>query len=356
MLMVVGLYIKMTNQLLIKKIEESGLTGRGGGAFSVAKKWKLVKKNIDNSNFGYIIVNAAEGEPEVKKDGYLLENETELVIAGINRALLYLGTKNIKAIYFYLNVLYLQKYKAKIEKVLKNKEYKELAKKIIFYKKPQESGYIGGEESAIVNVIGGQKVRPSQRPPFPPEVGLFAKPTLINNVESFYNVALIAKGTYDNKRLFTLAGACSHKGVYNLSATMSIADILHATDNYPDFPFFVIAGGAVCGEVLDQDQLIAGVEGSGLIMIFNHQKTDYDKLLDFWLRFYENQSCGLCTPCREGSYRLRELFKEKKIKTEKFTDLLDNLEQSTFCALGSSLPYTVKSYLENIYFKYKKYE
>lgn len=346
----------MTNLALIKKIEESGLTGRGGGSFSVAKKWQLVKKNLKGNNPGYIIINGAEGEPEVKKDGYLLAQETESVIAGVYYAFLYLGKKNVKAIYFYLNPIYFKKYRARIEKVLKNSLYKELAKKVIFYKKSEESGYIGGEESVVINIISGKKAQPNQRPPFPVEIGLFEKPTLINNVETFYNIALIATGVYDNKRLYTLAGACRHKGVYNLPATMSIADVLQATDNYPDFPFFVIVGGGVCGEVLDENQLLAGVEGSGLIMIFDHRQTDYDKLLNYWLRFYKNQSCGLCTPCREGSYRLHELAKEKKIKEEKFIDLLDNLEQSTFCALGSSLTYTVKSYLENIYFKYKKYD
>jgi NADH:ubiquinone oxidoreductase subunit F (NADH-binding) len=134
-----------------------------------------------------------------------------------------------------------------------------------------------------------------------------------------------------------------------LPADMNAEDVLRATNNYPDFDFFAILGGEVCGEVLDKNQLLAPIEGSGFIMVFNKEKTDKDKLLNYWLKYYETESCGLCTPCREGSYRLREMLKKGEINKKKFIDLLDNLEQASFCSLGSSLSQTVKSYLENIY-------
>lgn len=350
----VGQLTKMTQTSILHKLENSGLTGRGGGGFSVFKKWELVKNNLKNKASGYIIINGAEGEPEVKKDAYLLDKETELVVEGINLALSFLGKDKIKTVYFYLNYNYNKLYRKKIETFLARKKYRGLAKKIEFFIKPSSSGYIGGEESAMLNIIEGKRACPRPRPPFPVESGLFQSPTLINNIETFHSVALVSQNKYQNKRLYTLAGDCRHKGVYFLEASLSIDDILHATDNYPDFPFFVISGGGVCGEVLDQNQLSASVEGSGLIIIFNHQKTDYNKLLNYWLKYYETESCGLCTPCREGSYRLREMIEEKEFDNNKFQDLLDNLEVSTFCALGASLPITMKSYLENIYFKYKK--
>ena len=157
------------------------------------------------------------------------------------------------------------------------------------------------------------------------------------------------KDKYLGKRLYTLAGAVKHRGVFALPAEMSIEEILRATDNYPSFDFFVLAGGEVCGEVLRADQLSAPAEGSGLVMVYDLKKTNKKKLLDYWLKFYENESCGACTACREGSYRLRELFLAKKIDSAMFEDLLDNLEESSLCSLGSSLPVTVKSFLENIY-------
>jgi NADH:ubiquinone oxidoreductase subunit F (NADH-binding) len=354
MLMAAGQPTKMTKTSILQKLEASGLTGRGGGGFSVFKKWELVESNLKDKASGYIIVNGAEGEPEVKKDAYLLDKKTGLVVEGINLALSFLGKNKIKTVYFYLSYDYERLYKKKIEQVLASKKYISLAKKVKFFTKPLSSGYIGGEESAILNIIEGKRACPRLRPPFPVESGLFQSPTLIHNIETFYSIALVSQNKYQNKRLYTLSGSCRHKGVYFLDASLSIDDILQSTDNYPEFPFFVISGGSVCGEVLDNSQLSASVEGSGLIMIFNHLKTDYDKLLNYWLKYYEAESCGLCTPCREGSYRLKEIIEDKKLDANKFQALLDNLEVSTFCALGSSLPVTVKSYLENIYFKYQK--
>lgn len=334
---------------LIEKIEQAGLSGRGGAGYPTALKWKVVKTFLNKTNHGYIIVNAAEGEPGVKKDGYLLEKESQFVIEGVNLAFHYLGKAKIKQVYFYINHDYYYKYQARIEKVLKEKKYFDLAHKFQFFLKPSQPSYIGGEESAILNIIEGKRAEPRLRPPFPAQSGLFKKPTLINNVETLYDIALINNDIYKNERLYTIGGRVNNKGVYSFPADFSVEDILRATNNFPNFPFFVITGGEVCGEVLNKDQLTAPVEGSCLIMVFDKNKTDLNKLLNYWLKFYTGESCGACTACREGSYRLQELFLNKELNTELFKDLLDNLEESSLCALGSSLPLTIKSYLENVY-------
>ena len=342
----------MKSGSIIEKIERAALCGRGGAGFSVASKWLAVKSALKSGTGGYIIVNAAEGEPGIKKDAYLLANDLELVIDGINISYNFLTKSKIKKIYFYTNKEYFKLYSKSILNVLKSdKKYSSLASKFEFFIKPVKPSYIGGEETAIINIIEGNRAEPKRRPPYPSDCGLLNLPTLINNVETFHSVSLVDKNKYHGNRLYTISGAVKHKGVYSLPSEFSAEEILRATNNYPNFDFFVIIGGEVCGEVLDSHQLLAPVEGSGFIKVFDKQKTDKEKLLDYWLKFYESESCGLCTPCREGSYRLREMVKKKKYDKQKFSDLLENLEQASFCSLGSSLPQTIKSYLENIYYK-----
>lgn len=338
---------------IITKLELVGLVGRGGAGFSVAKKWLAVKKALETSknSRGYIIVNSAEGEPGVKKDAWLLEHEAEEVLRGVKLAWDFFGKDKIAKIYLYLSKTYQLEYGKNIQAILTSPKYRSLKNKLEFFLKPKEPSYICGEESAVLNIIEGKRPEPRLRPPFPAEKGLFGMPTLVSNVETFYSVSLVERDKYMGRRLYTLAGAIKQRGVFSLPAEISIEEVLRATNNYPTFDFFVIAGGEVCGEVLRSDQLSAPVEGSGLIMVYDAKKTDKKKLLDYWLKFYVNESCGACTACREGSYRLHELFLAKKIDSAMFEDLLDNLEESSLCSLGSSLPMTVKSFLDNVYHK-----
>lgn len=348
-----GLLAKRDNSMtkknsLIKKIELSGLTGRGGAAFSVFKKITRMGAALKSKKQGYIIINAAEGEPGVKKDAYILENKTEELMSGVNLVLKFLGTKKISNIYFFISKKYYQAYQKKIKNILKQKKYQGLNKKIIFCFKPEAPVYICGEETTILNIIEKQRTEPRLKPPFPIDSGLFGRPTLTHNVETFYDIHLIDKEEYIGERLYTLVGAVKHRGVFSLPAHFSVLDILKATNNFPSFDFFVMTGGQVCGELLNKDQLGAPVEGSGLLMVFNKKQTNLKKLLNYWLSYYQQESCGACTACREGTYRLVELFKKNKAHEDLFNDLLDNLEESSLCGLGSSLAQTVKSFQNNI--------
>lgn len=332
---------------ILQKIEAAGLVGRGGARFPVAQKWSSFQQALKVREIGYIVVNGAEGEPGVKKDAYLLAEKTEEVINGVYLAEQFFGAK-IKKIYFFLKHEYYRDYSKKIKEVLASKKYRALSKKIEFFVKPESPTYICGEETAIVNIISGRRAEPLLKPPFPTESGIHNHPTLINNVETFFDISLVGVDKYQGHRCYTLAGALKHRGVFSLPALMNVKEILQATNNYPDFDFFVMTGGEVCGELLRSDQLQNSVEGSGLIMVFDKKRTDLKKLLAYWLKFYEAESCGLCAACREGTYRLRELGQQANYDKQLFVDLLDNLEDSSFCALGSSLALTVKSMMENI--------
>ncbi len=337
----------MTNNI-IKKIQTAGLVGRGGACFPTAKKWQAVKANLTGKKTGYIVINGAEGEPGVKKDGYILEHYSPEVINGVYLADKFLGSNKITKIYFFINQEYYNKYGASIKNILAAKKYSALNKKIEFILKPKKLSYISGEESALLNFIEGKKIEPRLKPPFPTKKGLFNKPTLINNIETFYNVSLVSKGKYNNYRFYTISGAVRRRGVYYLPADLTIEQVLLRTKNAPPYNFFVQVGGEASGEVLNSEQLQQAVSGAGSIMVYDINRTDGAKLIKYWLKFYYNQSCGNCTACREGTYRLWQLVNAKEFDENLFWELIDNLEDSSFCALGFSLPIPIKTYFQNI--------
>ena len=333
---------------IITKIKKAGLVGRGGGCYPVDLKWGFVKKALGEVK--YVICNAAEGEPGVKKDLYILENYPEQVIDGMRIALEYLGAgtgrskKRIEVFgYIYLNPNYCRN--KKLIKKLK-KAIGELPVKII--KKPKDAGYIGGEETAVINGIEGRRIEPRLRPPFPPTHGLWERPTLINNVETFYNVSLVASGEYKNERFYTINGDCLWTGVYRYADDWSIEKILKTTENYPNFDFFVQSGGDAAGVILNPKQLSVPVGGCGTITVYSIIKYDPLELIRGWLNFFRRESCGKCTPCREGTYRLREVLNEKDINWKVFAELLRNLSETSFCGLGCAGPIAVTAFMENV--------
>lgn len=333
---------------ILNKIEDADLVGRGGASFSVAKKWAAVKESLRGAKSGYIVVNGAEGEPGVDKDAYIINHYPEAVIEGVQLADKFLGEKKIKNIYIFLNHEYYQKYSAGLKKVLALRKYLSLAAKVVFIVKQADLSYISGEETALLNLIEGKKIEPRLKPPYPNSNGLFGQPTLVNNVETFYDVSLACKNKYKSTRFYTLTGAIRRRGVYSLRKDLTIKEILERTGNWPKEKFFVQVGGQAAGEVLNFEQLDRPVTGSGSVMVYDFIHTNHQKLLKYWLNFFKEQSCGQCTTCREGTYRLWEVINAKKFDKQLFWDLVALLDETSFCALGRSLPVPVRSYFLNI--------
>jgi len=325
---------------ILDKIRQANLVGRGGAGFSVALKWEAVKNAEAKDK--YIVINAAEGEPGVKKDGYILENYPDRVLEGVELAINFLSARKA---YFYINHEYYEKYSARLKRLISRLGLKE---KIEFFLKPEKAGYIGGEETAILNIIEGQRLEPRLKPPFPTTNGLFGCPTLINNVETFYNISLVEHNEYYDFRFDTLSGPIPNPGVYVYPDRWTIKMVLLESRNYPNFPFFVQVGGEASGEVLSSDQLDKIVGGAGSITVYNLAKTKPEKLLKYWWDFFKANSCGQCTPCREGTYRLVELFNKRPIPWKKIQLIIKGLEETSLCALGGALPLPVKSYLKNV--------
>ncbi len=321
---------------ILQKIKDAGLTGRGGGGFPTAQKWEMVKNAVGEKK--YVVCNAAEGEPDVAKDGFILENHPEKVIKGIKLAIEFLGAE--KAMVF-LNYKYFNKFKEKIAKTIGNAP-------IIIFEKPEYSGYVAGEETTQLNIIEGKRIEPRLRPPFPPISGLWGFPTLINNVETFYNVALVEEGAFENKRFYTIAGDCKNPGVFTFEDSVNIDDVLRRTSNFPEHEFFVQIGGGASGEVLNKQQLNKPATGAGSITVYRSDKYSPKEMVKKWINFFEHESCGQCTPCREGTLRLKEIIESDKPDWQLFNDLVDNLSESAFCGLGTALPIPLKTYVQNV--------
>ena len=327
---------------IIAKIKNSGLTGRGGACFPTGLKWEMVKKAVEalpaSDRKSFVVCNASEGEPGIQKDWHILKEHPERLIDGMMIAI-----KTLKAEkgFIYLNPDY-------YKKLYKN--LKRLIGKIpieVFHKSHM-AGYIGGEETSALNHIEGKRIEPRARPPFPPTKGLWGYPTLVNNVETFYDVSLIAEGIYEGQRYFTINGDCLWTGVYKFPENHTIEQILKETNNYPDYDFFVQVGGDAAGEILRSDQINKRAGGEGSITVYSMLKHDPMQLMRKWAYFFHTQSCGQCTPCREGTLRLYEILCEEEPDWKMAGNLLDTLRDTSFCGLGCAAPIAIRTYIQNV--------
>ena len=270
--------MKLSSRQIINKIKKSRLVGMGGAGFPTGLKWEIVKNAKANQK--YIICNASEGEPDVFKDGYLLENYPQEVIEGIKIAL---SVFENSFAYIYLRKDYYQRFKNKLEKLIKGLP-------IVLFK--ETGGYLCGEETTLIESIEGQREEPRIRPPFPCRKGLFNCPTLINNAETFYYVAKVIENKYEQTRFYCLSGDLKKPGIYEMPLSFTIKKILEETGNFPEFDFFVQAGGGASGEILTSRELGRPVNGSGAIIVYNLKKTKPILLMKKWINFYFEQNCG----------------------------------------------------------------
>jgi len=325
---------------IIKKIEGAGLVGRGGAGFPTALKWKMVKKAKGRPK--YVVSNASEGELGLHKDIHILQNYPEMVFKGMVLAMNYIGTKEA---YFNFNKKYYLKVQQKIKSLIR--KYNKKGYHFTVYE--EHPSYIGGEETALLNAIEGKRVQPRMKPPYPVECGLYCKPTIVNNIETFFNVAQVAEGTYEKKRFYTISGPVNNPGVYHLPEDWSLEKILKETNNWPKGRFFVQTGGSASGPVLHFNQLkLSKMTGAGSLEVYSASVSP-KAMLTRWFEFYARESCGKCTPCREGSCQLYSLIKKSgPIRWKEILDIVDVMEKTSFCALGSGLAIPVKSYMKNV--------
>jgi len=319
---------------LIKKIETAGLLGRGCGTFPVAQKWQAVLSARDQEK--YVIANCSESEPGIFKDEFILDRYPERVIDGI---LLAMKTVGAKQGIIYLSPTYYRRYKNKLHLLIGRSP-------IELFAKPH-ADYIGGEETAALNLMEGKREESRLRPPYITAVGFHGHPTLVNNCETFYNVSLINDNKYRAERFFCISGDDIPRNIYSFPETLTVKQALLKSGHYPRFPFFIQLGGAMAGNCLRENQLDIPLHHySGLII--HRLDTDERKLFNSWLSFFARESCGKCVPCREGAFRLLEMFKSRALGTEAFWDIINTMQNTTICSLGKMATTAISSYLINI--------
>lgn len=325
----------MNPQSVIKKLKDAQLTGRGGAGFPTGRKWELVRQQPGKQK--YIVCNLAEGEPGMLKDGFILEKYPEILVSGIKIAL---ATIDHSVAFIYLKQKYYQQYQRRLKRLIKD-----LPIKLI----PKVGGYLSGEETTLLESMEGRYPEPRSRPPYPAECGLFGCPTLVNNAETFYQVARLIQENRQPTRFYSVTGAVNNPGVYELADKLPIKKVLEQTNNWPladGIQGLIQLYGGASGEILTWQEINRRVAGNGAIVIYDLNKIKPRELMQQWLAFFQRENCDKCTPCREGIYRLTELVRANKMDKKTITDLLFVMEHTSLCPFSKGVVRAVGSLLK----------
>lgn len=334
----------MSTHPLLDQLEAAGVVGRGGAAFPTHLKLKRLKEL--NVPIGYVVCNASEGELGVKKDAYILKHFPDKVVAGMIAAMDFLETKEA---YFNINKHYYDLYGPKL-KTITDQVNQEQGKLFHFY--IEEPSYIGGETGALLNSIEGKRAQPRLSPPSASIVGIHNKPVLLNNVETYFDIARVVEGIFKPTRYVTMTGSIINPGVFCVNRDLTVIQTLEQTHNTPSFDFFIQVGGSASGEVISRSQANTHLlTGCGAIEVFPANAQSRDVLMR-WFEFYFKESCGKCTPCREGTHqlytKLKQLQSEEPIPWDSIHAIITTMKATSFCDLGKSLSIPVESYMKNI--------
>jgi NADH-quinone oxidoreductase subunit F len=359
----------MTPEQVIDEVIESGLRGRGGAGFSTGLKWRFAREAKGSPK--YIICNADEGDPGAFMDRSVLESDPHGVLEGMLIAAYAIGADEG---YIYCRAEYplaVHRLKLAISSARARGFLGEdiLGSRFSFDLQIREGAgaFVCGEETALMMSIEGKRGMPRSRPPFPAQSGLWGKPTSINNVESFANVAWIISngakaynslGTEKSKgtKVFALAGKVARGGLVEVPMGMSINDIVFKVGGgtSSDLAFKAVqmggpSGGCVPASLadtqVDYDSLssIGAIMGSGGMLVMDESTCMVD-LAKFFLNFTQDESCGKCVPCRIGTKRMLEILQRITAGEGKDGDieLLENLaasiKRASLCGLGQTAP------------------
>ena len=378
--------LQMKPEEVTDEVKKSGLRGRGGACFPTGLKWTFMPKQTTKKK--YLCVNGDESEPGTFKDRQIFEFNPHLLIEG---ALIAAYAMGVNVVYIYVRGEY-AKWIAMLEKAVESAYAKGyVGEKILGTDFSTEirvhkgaGAYICGEESALMNSIEGGRGYPRFRPPFPAQFGLWGCPTTINNVETISNVPLIIKNGWEwysrigaakhpGPILVGVSGHVNKPGVYELPTGVPLLEIIHKyAGGIPGNKAIkaVIPGGSSTmilrgeqleGVCMDAESLKAAgssVGTAGLIVM--DEDTDLIKVITRITQFYYHESCGQCTPCREGTvwlWKILKRFENGEGRMEHIDLLLDvanNIEGNTICALGDAAAWPVQSMVKRFREEFEK--
>jgi NADH-quinone oxidoreductase subunit F len=366
---------------LIQLIKDSGLRGRGGAGFPAGMKWGFIPQNDGKPH--YLVINADEGEPGTCKDVPLMMADPHSLIEGIVITA-YAIRANYCAIYVRGEVIHcVRRLHAAV-----NEAYRAgyLGKDILGSGFDLEvvvhagaGAYICGEETALLDSLEGRRGQPRLKPPFPATAGLYAAPTVVNNVETIATVPYIVNGGSDwfrsmgtekspGPKIYSLSGHVERPGQYEAPLGITLRELLEMAGGMKDgipLKFWTPGGSSTplfTAEHLDVplDFEGAAAEGSMLgttaLMIFN-ETVSVPWAVMKWTEFYKHESCGKCTPCREGTYWLEHIL-HRMLRgegtpedVETMLDVCDNILGRSFCALGDGATSPITSAIQ--YFRHE---
>ena len=367
---------EMTREQVIQEVLDSGLRGRGGGGFPTGLKWKFGYNSPADQK--YIACNADEGDPGAFMDRSLLEGDPHAIIEAMAIGGYAIGASEG---YIYVRAEYPIAVKRLQVAIGQAREYGLLGKNIFgtdfnfdLHIRLGAGAFVCGEETALMNSIEGKRGEPRPRPPFPAVKGLFGKPTVLNNVETYANIPQIilkgAKwyasiGTERSKgtKVFALGGKINNTGLVEIPMGTPLRTIIYDIGGgIPNGKKFKAvqtggpSGGCIPAEHLDipieYDTLIeiGSMMGSGGMIVMDEDNCMVD-IARFFLDFTVDESCGKCTPCRIGTRRMLEILerivegKGEEGDIEKLEALAKNIKATALCGLGQTAPNPVLSTL-----------
>lgn len=375
---------EITPEDIIDTITESSLRGRGGGGFPTGKKWAQVKNN--DADEKYIVCNGDEGDPGAFMDRSIMEGDPHRMIEGMIIAGIATGSEHG---YIYVRAEYPMAVNRLENAIKQAKEYGLIGENILgsgfnfdFHINKGAGAFVCGEGSALTASIEGKRGMPRVKPPRTVEQGLFGKPTVLNNVETFANVPNIInkgaqwyKGVGSEKspgtKAFALTGNIENTGLIEvpMGATLReiIFDIGGGMKNGKEFKAVQIggpSGGCLITDNLDLpldfDSLkkVGAMIGSGGLVVMD-EDTCMVEVARFFMHFTQNESCGKCVPCREGTKRMLEILERivngngRDGDIELLLELADTISSTALCGLGKSAAMPVVSTIKNFRSEYE---
>ena len=355
--------LAMKPQEIIDMVKASGLRGRGGAAFPTGLKWDFVPKEDPRPRF--VVANCDEGEPGTFKDREIVEKYPHLLLEGMLIAAKAIGAERG---FIYVRAEYPRAQGILRAAVAEAENHGYLGENIkgtgfSFRVQVYAGGgaYICGEETALIESLEGKRGHPRLRPPYPVSHGVYGMPTVVNNVETLSNVPFILEkgpdwyrsmGTKDSAgtKIFTVSGGVKKPGVYELKfGDMTLRELVEECAGGVNGKLVGVIPGGLSTPILRPDELdvkltyediqkAGSLLGSGAVIVVNNS-VPVAAVARRSLEFLAHESCGKCTPCREGSTWLARLFREielgkKNGRIEKINHILDGMRGKCFCPLG----------------------
>ena len=371
---------------VIAEVKKSGLRGRGGAGFPTGMKWEFTAKQ--KSDEKYVICNADEGDPGAFMDRSAIEGDPHTVLEGMVIAGYAIGSS--KGI-IYIRAEYPLAIKRLEKAIAAAKEHNLLGDNILgsdfsfdIEIRLGAGAFVCGEETALIHSIEGSRGMPRPRPPYPSVSGLFGKPTLINNVETWANIPVIILdggewfstiGTETSKgtKVFALAGKVHNTGLVEVPMGTTLRKIVYdigggipGNKKFKAIQTGGPSGGCLPAEYLDTEidyeslAKAGSIMGSGGMIVIDEDSCMVS-LARFFIEFTQDESCGKCTPCREGTKRMLEILtritegKGQEGDIEKLERLGNMIKKSSLCGLGQSAPNPILSTIKNFREEYEEH-